>query len=66
MARVIFEGLTNEQALTLSDWYEGQGEQNADYWFDVNCEDPTPVTDVSRKGGYREVLDNGDVVVYCK
>ena len=30
MARVIFDGLTPEQANTLAEWYEGQGEQDAD------------------------------------
>lgn len=29
-----FTNLTEEQATTLADWYYGQGEQNADIWFD--------------------------------
>lgn len=65
MAKVIFENLTPKQALVLSDWFEGQGEQNCDIWFDAN-NTPSPLTDVQRKGGYREILDNGDVIVYCK
>jgi len=45
MARVIFEGLTKKQAKTLAEWYEGQGEQDADVWFD--CKNvKTPMTDV--------------------
>lgn len=65
MARVIFENLTDEQAITLAKWYEGQGEQDADTWFDIN-DVPTPYTDCGRDGGYMEKLDNGDVIVYCK
>jgi len=29
MARVIFNNLSKEQALTLANWFEGQGEQDA-------------------------------------
>lgn len=47
MAKVIFEGLTAEQAITLARWYEGQGEQSADVWFDCNGV-PTPMTDGSK------------------
>lgn len=65
MARCIFENLTTEQALVLSSWFEGQGEQDADYWFD-EADVPSILTDVSREGGYEEVLENGDVVVYCR
>lgn len=65
MAKCIFENLTKKQALTLVKWYEGQGEQDACCWFDIH-EVRTPMTDVSREGGYREDLENGDVIVYCK
>ena len=61
-----FVNLTPAQAKTLASWYEGQGEQDAEFWFDENCEDPTPLTDCSRKGGYREIDDQGNVTVYCK
>jgi hypothetical protein len=61
MARFIFEGLTEKQAIVFADWYSGQGEQNADYWFDEWCEDGTPMT----KGPHK-VLENGDVVVQCR
>lgn len=65
MAKCIFENLTPKQAKILSDWFEGQGEQSCYDWFD--CRDgKAPLTDVGRKGGYREILDNGDVIVYCK
>lgn len=36
MATVLFTNLTFEQAKMLAEWYEGQGEQNADIWFDCN------------------------------
>lgn len=68
MARVIFEGLTKEQAKTLAEWYEGQGEQDASNWFD--CQEPqveTPYTDCQRKGGYSKIdKKTGDVTIYCK
>lgn len=65
MAKLTIENLTPEQALTLANWYEGQGEQDADIWFDIN-EVETPMTDVSRKGGCILIETNGDVVMYCK
>lgn len=63
--RVIFEGLTPEQAETLARWYEGIGEQNAETWFDIN-NIKTPMTDCQRSGGFMEKKSNGDIVVYCK
>jgi hypothetical protein len=55
----------------LACWYEGQGEQQCDVWFEARSEEygtviPVPITDVSRPGGYREILPNGDVIVYCR
>ncbi len=64
MARVIFENLTKRQAKILSEWYEGQGEQDAQVWFDIHgCK--TPITDVGREGGFREI-DGDTITVYCK
>lgn len=65
MARCIFENLSPEQAEVLSDWFEGQGEQDCVVWFDERGV-KAPLTDVGHEGGYREVLDNGDVIVHCK
>ncbi len=65
MAKCIFENLTPDQAKVLSDWFEGQGEQDCVTWFD-DRHTSAPLTDVDRKGGYREILDNGDVIVHCK
>lgn len=65
MARCIFENLTPEQALVLSSWFEGQGEQDADGWFE-EADVPSILADIHREGGYEEVLPNGDVVVYCR
>jgi hypothetical protein len=59
-----FLGLTKQQALILAKWYEGQGEQSADEWFDIQGGDPAPITDSAQ--GYYKVLENGDVEVYCK
>ena len=65
MARCIFENLSHEQAIVLARWFECSGEQQADGWFE-EADVPSILTDVSRKGGYRETLPNGDVVVYCR
>ena len=59
MARCTFENLTVEQAKTLAEWFEGQGEQDADMWFDINCV-PTPWSDGI------EYDEAGNVTVYCK
>lgn len=64
MARLIIENLTLEQAKTFARWYEGQGEQDADIWFDIH-EVETPWTDNQRKGGFMEV-DKETVTIYCK
>jgi hypothetical protein len=65
MAKCIFENLTAEQALVLADWFEGQGEQDCVVWFD-DRDVPAPLADVSRKGGYKKVTSDGDVMVYCR
>jgi len=65
VARCIFENLTPKQASILASWFEGQGEQQCDEWFEIN-EVPAPLTDVGREGGYSDTQENGDVIVYCK
>ena len=65
MARCIFENLTHEQAVVLARWFEGQGEQDASDWFE-EADVPSILANVSRKGGYRETLPNGDVIVHCR
>lgn len=65
MARCIFENLTPDQAKILASWFEGQGEQNCEIWFDEH-DVKAPLTDVQHPGGYMEILENGDVIVYCK
>lgn len=44
MAKLIFEGLTMAQAKMLGEWYGGQGESDADVWFECNGEDRAPNT----------------------
>ena len=65
MARFIFEDLTPEQAKVFADWYLGQGEQNADIWFEEQKQ-KTPYPDLKRPGGYPTILENGDVIVHCR
>jgi hypothetical protein len=65
MARVIFENLTEKQALEMAEWFEGQGEQDMYGWFDCNRVEPFSA-DVGRKGGYKKKEENGDITVFCK
>jgi hypothetical protein len=59
MAKLILENLTAEQAETLADWFDGQGEQDCCIWFeDRGVKSPN----VDRK----KTLPNGDVVLSCK
>ena len=71
MAKVTFENLTVEQAKILSEWFEGQGEQDCVCWFEDRGV-ISPTTNVGRLDehgvftGYREILSNGDVIVYVR
>ncbi len=66
MAKCIFENLTPEQAETLAHWYEGQGEQDAEIWFDIHGVE-VPFSDVQRKGGCMGIdKSTGDVTIWCK
>jgi hypothetical protein len=64
MAKCIFENLTQEQAAVLAEWFEWQGEQEYAVWFD-KLGISYPSIDYYRDGGFKEILDNGDVVVHC-
>lgn len=65
MVKCIFENLSRKQAIVLAEWFEGQGEQDCIPWFEENDEE-SPITDVSRKGGYKTVDKiTGDVTIYC-
>jgi hypothetical protein len=64
VARVIFEGLSMKQAETLASWYEGQGEQSAEVWFDIN-DVPVPYVDIRGKG-IEVDKKKEEVTVYCK
>jgi hypothetical protein len=65
MSKVIFENLTPEQAKTLANWFEGQGEQDCYDWFETHGI-KSPTTDCSRKDGCMTISPNGDVTLYCK
>jgi hypothetical protein len=67
MAKCIFDNLTPDQAKTLAEWFEGQGEQECFEWFDINGV-PAPMsgeTEIVRVGHTMD-LDDGDVIVQCK
>ena len=61
MARIVFEGLTKDQVRVFADWFEGQGEQDCEIWFDEQGIKP-PLVDV--RTPYEECGD--DLIVYCK
>lgn len=61
MARAVFENLTPAQAKELVNWYEGQGEQDAGIWFEIN-EVPVPYIDVHKD---YETLEDGSVIAQC-
>jgi len=64
MARLVIENLTLVQAKELAHWYEGQGEQDANIWFE--CQDPpcsVPYVDVHRKPWMQ--IDDNTVTIYC-
>ena len=62
MATVIIKGLTMAQAKTFVEWYEGQGEQDAEYWFEEHCEDSTPIADTHRPGGCYKLDEEAETV----
>ena len=65
MAKLIIHNLTLEQAQTLAEWFEGQGEQDCIPWFEENDVDP-PTVNVQRKP-FMEVDEEDEVVtLYCK
>jgi hypothetical protein len=64
VSRCIFDGLTPDQARVLAEWFEGAGEQDCGIWFAARGV-PSPLTDVSRPGGFMEVRGD-DVIVHCK
>lgn len=67
MAKLIIDGITENQAKVFAEWYEGQGEQDADFWFEINGNgEPAPLTDVRREGGYLEKTLDGDFVMHCR
>ena len=64
MAKLIIDGLTPEQALTLSDWLEGAGEQDCQVWFEAR-EIPSPLVDVKPKNWRKVDKKTGDVTICC-
>lgn len=66
MAKLIIDGITAEQAKTLAEWYEGQGEQDASTWFECQDEEiEAPMSDVRREGGCMAHIGE-DTILYCK
>lgn len=71
--KCVFINLSAEQAKVLADWFEGQGEQDCQVWFDDRGV-PAPMTNVQHPEGYMGVMTHdrhpylieGDVIVRCK
>lgn len=64
MAKLIFENISLEDAKTFAHWYEGQGEQDAEIWFDIHSGKNSPQVDVHRKDCI--TVKNNEVIVYLK
>ncbi len=62
--KVVLKGLTKEQAKVFVDWYEGQGEQDADVWFEENGLE-APTVDTDRVSGWKKEKKN-KIIVYCR
>ena len=66
MPKLIIEVSTLKQAAVFAEWYQCQGEQSADIWFDERGV-KTPTSDCDRKGGCTETnRKEGTVTLYCK
>lgn len=67
MARLIFEGLTLEQAKELAHWYEGSGEQQAADWFECRDADlDAPMADCGFDGWLCVDIPNQTVTMKVK
>ena len=76
MAKLVIENISIEQARELAHWYEGQGEQDADVWFECQDHEPrlrAPLTDVGRgvvngkRVGPGWMEESGDTItIHCK
>lgn len=62
MARLIFENLTTKQAKTLAEWFEGEGEQKCDFWFEVGGV-PSPMVNVELPNCIEQIGE--DIHVKC-
>ena len=59
MANCIFTNLTAQQARTLAEWFSGQGEQDAEIWFEAN--------EVESPLAHKITTDeNFDTIVECR
>lgn len=64
--KVVFDGFeTEEQAKSFAKWYEGQGEQDSEYWLsassDLQCAH-VDMCEYHKRGGFN-ANENGEVIV---
>ena len=65
MAKLIINNLTVDQARVFLDWYDGQGEQDAEAWFE-NKNISVPILDWNTfNEGNRHII-NSKVSISCK
>lgn len=62
--KVVLKGLTKKQAQIFAEWYAGQGEQDADVWFEEHGTE-TPMVDVNNPAGWKKEKKN-KIIVYCR
>jgi hypothetical protein len=66
MAKLIFEGLTLNQAKALAEWFEGSGEQDAHNWFDDSApEEEYVYANVSRDDAEYIKVEGDTVTLFC-
>lgn len=58
MARAIFDNITLSQAHTLASWFEGQGEQDCEVWFEAHDVESPKADEITEK--------ETDVIIICK
>lgn len=64
MATLTFTNLSPEQAITLAEWFEGEGEQSCQTWFDYNSDEPAPLAEVGPNA--KTIDDEGNVTLKCR
>jgi hypothetical protein len=65
MAQLIIKNITMNQAKVLASYYQRQGEQHAEVWFEDRNEE-TPIVDVSKRPWLIVDEKEETVTIICK